>query len=108
MSETLGVRKGARSSLDARISLSWEDSQGVPRFSRGRCVDISERGLGVLLDVEVPLRSYVNFRIEELGFAGTGSVRSVRYKGLQYLVGLEFAGTLLWEQISVPVRSRTQ
>ena len=104
MSEKLGVRSVPRTSLDARIILSWEDGHGVQRFSRGRCVDISERDLGLLLDDEVPLQSYVNFRVEELQFTGSASVRSVQRKGIRYFVGLEFAGTLRCKQIPKPAQ----
>jgi len=80
--------------LDSEVSLSWEDAHGAIRFCQGMCVDVSERGMGILVPDEIPLRSYVNFRIKVLDFTGSGSVRSTRRKGLRFQVGLEFSGTL--------------
>ncbi|MCP5113177.1 MAG: hypothetical protein GY953_20290 [bacterium] len=75
----------------------WEDERRQSRESRGRCVDISERGLGVVLDDPLPIRSYVQFRVVKLGFRGSGSVRFVGRKGLKYQIGLEFSGGLRWK-----------
>ena len=94
MTDSSGLRKHPRALLDSEVNLSWEDAQGVHRHSRGKCVNVSERGLGLLVPDEIPVRSYVNFRVESLRFVGSGSVRSIRRKGPKYAVGLEFAGTL--------------
>lgn len=96
MSQDLALRRHKRSPLDAAVRLSWQDEQGVQRVVKGRCADISEHGIGILLNENVPLRSYLQFRIDELRFSGSGSVRSVSRKGVKYLIGVEFAGTLRW------------
>ena len=91
------LRHYERTPLKARIRVTWEDErQATWRETRGRCVDISKRGLGFLADDPLPIRSYVSFRVEKIGFAGSGSVRYVGHKGLKYHIGLEFAGGLHW------------
>lgn len=97
MLETTGLRRHQRVPLDSVIRLTWQDQNGLQRVAKGKCVDISERGLGILVEENVPLRSYVQFRVEKIGFTGSGSVRYVTRKGLRYVLGLEFAGTLHWQ-----------
>ena len=75
------------------------------RVDQGRCIDISERGLGVTLADAIPLRSYVQFRIDEINFEGSGSVRYVGRKGLKQYVGLEFSGSLRWPPAAAKTKS---
>lgn len=103
MSQEMALRRHTRSPLDSTVRLGWQDDQGVQRVVKGRCVDISARGIGILLDESVPLRSYLQFRVEGLYFAGSGSVRSVSRRGMKFLVGIEFAGTLRWDGLSAAV-----
>lgn len=92
------LRRYERAPLKDRIRISWEDERrAARREGHGRCTDISERGLGFLADEPMPIRSYVSFRVEKIGFAGSGSVRYVGHKGLKYHIGLEFAGGLRWK-----------
>ena len=68
----------------------------MQRVAKGKCVDISERGLRVVVEENVPLRSYVQFWVERIGVHGSGSVRYVTRKGFRYVLGLEFSGNLRW------------
>jgi len=90
------LRRSLRDSLNAPVEILWQDQHGTPCVCRGRCVDISQHGLGLVLDEPIPLRSYVQFTIRSLGVQGSGSVRSVQRSGLKQLVGLEFSGALRW------------
>ena len=100
MPKPSGLRKDPRELLNSEVSLSWEDARGVHRLSKGKCVNISERGLRVLVSDEIPVRSYVSFRVKSLRFSGGGSVRNARRQGLRFEIGIEFSGALRLPQIA--------
>ena len=98
-----GMRRSPRSPLGARIRVTWQGERGYPKVAHGRCIDISETGLGVELDEPIPLRSYVQFRIEKVKFEGSASVRYLGWSRMKRHVGLEFSGTLRWTGPTSPV-----
>jgi len=91
------LRKVARSPINARVRLVWDDERGTSRMCYGKCVDISEKGLRVQLDESIPVRSYVQFEIREMNFRGSASVRFMGRKGMRNEVGLEFSQSVQWE-----------
>jgi len=98
MTKSSGLRQHHRFEMSSDIYLSWSDSQGVTLQCKGKGVDISERGLGVLVNEVIPERTYVNFRVKDIDFTGIGSVRSVKRKGLQLLMGIEYTGATQVQQ----------
>lgn len=98
-----GMRRSPRLPLGARVRVTWQDERGDPKVANGRCSDISETGLGVELDEPIPLRSYVQFRIKDIKFEGSGSVRYLGWCRMKRHVGLEFSGTLRWTGSTSPV-----
>jgi len=96
MSPPSDLRRHRRKTVEVAVRLCWQDSSGIVRYSKGRCLEISESGLRVETSDPMPLRSYVNFQIDNPPFAGSGSVRHVTRSGLKFVIGLEFAGTLRW------------
>ena len=91
------LREHQRVPLNAEILLHWRDETGLDRITRGKCVDISSRGIGALADDCIPVRTYVHFQIRKIDFSGSASVRFASRKGLRYIIGLELSGVLQWK-----------
>ncbi|MCC6591097.1 MAG: PilZ domain-containing protein [Bryobacterales bacterium] len=91
------LRRQTRIPLNARVKLLWTGENGQACFCMAQAVNISESGLRLESDHAVPLRSYVNFQVENSDVQGSASVRSCRHQGMKYCIGLEFTGGLRWE-----------
>jgi hypothetical protein len=61
------------------------------KFTRGRCVDLSEDGLLLELPVSMQVRTVVTLRFDRIQLAGTASVRHIRRAGMKFLAGLELS-----------------
>jgi hypothetical protein len=85
------ARRHHRAAYTGPIRLSWVDASGHPAYAQGKCIDISEGGLKIETPCPIPLRSYVSWRAERVGLAGSASVRHVVRYGAKYHVGLEFS-----------------
>jgi hypothetical protein len=83
--------------LSAKIRVLWEDADGQHRVCPAHLVEISERGMRILVDVQMTARTYVSVNELELGIMGRGSVRYCRYQKGKYAVGLEFSGGTGWK-----------
>jgi hypothetical protein len=87
----------------ARVEAYWQDGQGVSRCTQGRCLDISESGLRMETIEPIPVRTYINLRVDKFQMHGSASVRhSVRRSG-KYILGVEFSGGLRWKAAKVEV-----
>jgi len=64
---------------------------GQAKFSRGRCVDLSEDGLLLELPVSMQVRTVVTLRFDRIQLIGTASVRHTRRVGMKFLVGFELS-----------------
>ncbi len=94
---SMSLRAHVRYPLKARVVVSWEDDRGIARLSHGKCVDISERGVGLLIDDPIPERNYVSFEIRAIKLHCSGSVRFARRRGLKHFLGIEFSGSRRWD-----------
>ena len=89
-------RKELRAALDAPLRLSWADPALGSVFLRGRCLDVSARGLRVLVSDPVPKFTTVSVAITGIHLSGGASVRHVARSGRGYVLGL------LWSQPMPP------
>lgn len=80
-----------RAAYTGLIRLSWENASGHPAYAQGECMDISEAGLKIEAPCPIPLRSYVSWRTERPGLAGSASVRYVLRCGAKYTLRLELS-----------------
>ncbi len=87
MSERL--RRHPRTPYACPVRISWQDSSGAERWARGKCVDISETGLRIELQDEIPIRTSVVLSAESLGISGSAVVKNVSRRGLKHVIGLE-------------------
>lgn len=90
------LRRQTRVPLNARVKLLWTGDNGQPCYCMATAVNISESGLRLESNHAVPVRSYVNFQVENTDVQGSASVRSCQHQGMKFCIGLEFTGGLKW------------
>ena len=90
------IRRHERSAVDCPIKLTWTDSKGDHQYTNGRCVGISRSGMELALSDPVEARAHVSFKIVDLDFHGSGTVRYCIRRALKYRAGIEFIGGLTW------------
>ena len=84
------MRRHARYSVEAAVHVSCNDADGRQLAMTGSCLNISEGGLMMRLPEAIPILSQVSFRISDLDFEGTGTVRHCGSAADYSLVGVEF------------------
>ena len=92
------TRQHERVQVGSRVVVGWAGPGGGPSVTQGRCVDISETGIGLQVSDPVPMRTYVSFRVPDSKFVGSGSVRHCERTGKGYVLGIEFSGGLRWRE----------
>jgi hypothetical protein len=85
------LRRNKRTAYSGAIEVSWVESNGEPRFVRGRCLDLSEDGLRMELPIALPVRTVVTLRFDRIHLAGTASVRYMRRAGMKFVLGFELS-----------------
>jgi|GEM_PF-3065322 len=70
-----------------RVVIFWRDDRGDDIEQAAQVLDVSEGGLAVRMDVEVPLGKDIRVRSQEL--VRSAVVRHVRADGADYVLGLE-------------------
>ena len=68
--------------------ISWEDEQGLIRFARAKCIDVSEGGLRIEVGEPIPVRSQISLRADRINFSGSATVRNTAWRGCKYILGL--------------------
>jgi hypothetical protein len=96
-------RKQERTECSGLVRTCWETGRGEIRYALAKFVDISRYGMGIQLTEEIPARTFVTVRSEELKISGTGISRYCIRRGGKYIVGLEFSGGLDGVRSSAPV-----
>jgi len=91
------LRKDNRLGRGGKVNLTWADEHGHPYASNGECVDISIKGIKVMVDSEIPTRTVVTLKSPQLVLHGSASVRSCTRIGARYVMGLEFVGGMKWQ-----------
>src|SRR5689334_8474756 len=93
------LRRHHRLTQPGAVRLTWQDANGLTRFARGRCLDVSPSGARIETPEPIPLKAYVQFSAEKIPLTTTASVRHVARTAGKYIIGLEF---------SCPVRTRAE
>src|ERR1035438_2973321 len=89
------IRRHPRIPYFGRVRISWQDSQGCPRYMTGKCLDVSEAGIRVEVPEPIPARTNVMLRAEQLNLTGSAIVKHVARQGLNYFLGLDRKSTRL-------------
>jgi hypothetical protein len=73
------------------VNLSWTDTRGQVKYTRTKCLDISDSGLSLEAPEPISLRASVSIRAERLNLSGAATVRHVVRLGSKFILGLELA-----------------
>ncbi len=76
------------------ISVSWKTFDGQKNSVLGRCIDVSERGVGFVLPARIPVGSFVRVKAFALNLDGSAMVRHVTRRDGVYMMGLELSTPL--------------
>jgi hypothetical protein len=84
-------RRDERLSISGSVRLVWQDGNGLEKFVRGRCLDVSQSGLRMELPEPIPVRTYVTVKADQVGLAAFAAVRHCAPSRGKHIVGLEFS-----------------
>lgn len=76
------------------IEVAWTDSAGQPKFTRAKCLDISNEGARIECPEAIPLRTYATLRAARIKLSATASVRHCARLAGKYVIGLEFSAPI--------------
>jgi len=85
------MRRHDRTVVRTLVQLMWRDPNGNEKYTNAHTIDVSESGMRIEIPEQIPERSYVVMRADQIGVSGTASVRSCVRKGTKYVAGLEFS-----------------
>ncbi len=88
------VRRHRRIPYVGVVRLTWEDAQGQPRYTQAQCIDVSESGLRVQVNMPVAARTRLMLNAERIKLSGSASVKHVERYGSKYILGLELSEVL--------------
>ena len=88
---TLENRLHPRIKYSGLISVSWKTFDGQKNSVLGKCIDVSERGLGFMLPARIPVGSFVRVKAFALNLDGSAMVRHVSRRDGVYVMGLELS-----------------
>ena len=90
----LDQRQHPRIHYSGLISVSWKTFDGQKNSVLGRCIDVSERGVGFVLPARIPVGSFVRVKAFALNLDGSAMVRHVSRRDGVYVMGLELSTPL--------------
>ncbi len=73
------------------VFISWKMFDGQKNCALGRCLDVSERGMGLALSARIPVGSFVRVRAYKLNLDCSATVRHVAQQPGGYGLGLELS-----------------
>ena len=76
------------------MRISWEDPHGRVKYLPAKCIDISESGMRLETQEQVPIHTHISLRAEQLKLAGAATVRHVHRSGAHFIIGLELTQAL--------------
>jgi hypothetical protein len=71
------IRQHSRVPYTGPVRISWEDDQGVVKYTEAKYLDISEAGLRIEAREYIPLRSRISLRADGIKLSGSATVRHV-------------------------------
>ena len=90
----LDSRRYPRVPFEGLISISWKTFEGPSNHALGKCLDVSEQGVGLELPSRIPVGSFVKVKAEALNLDCSAFVRHVYRKAGRYILGLELSKPL--------------
>jgi len=91
-------RRQNRHPLPGRIKLHWSAPDGCTVHTMGECLDISKTGLRLRTERRIEPGLMVQVECAQFHIVGVAYARHCRAPGLRFVVGIEFAGGLTWEE----------
>jgi len=86
-------RHGDREDFQTKLRVYWQDSNGQDNYAVAQSVDISEKGLSIMIPNHIEARTIVQVKADDHPeLCGSASVRFCVRKGMNHNVGLEFSG----------------
>jgi PilZ domain-containing protein len=76
------------------VFISWKMFDGQKNCALGRCLDVSEQGMGLELSARIPVGSFVRVRAYKLDLDCSATVRNVAQRPGGYDLGLELSKRL--------------
>jgi PilZ domain len=96
------LRRHRRYPLAGSVRILFQDAAGRDVVSKGQLVNVSVSGLQMMVDHQIPVRSYLFCNEPKLGISGRGSVRYCRYLKGKYAVGVDFSSGTGWREPAPP------
>jgi hypothetical protein len=87
-------RRHQRFQYGGVVFISWRTFDGQRNYALGRCLDVSEQGLGLELSARIPVGSFVKLRAYKLNLDGSATVRHIARLPVGYGLGLELSQPL--------------
>jgi hypothetical protein len=85
-------RRSDRVTYPGVIRVLWSSEGGQSRSEEMKCLDASPTGMRLTSPKPIPLRTLVKLQSSQHKLIGMATVRHCSPKGLNFIVGLEFAG----------------
>lgn len=90
------------------ISVCWKTFDGQRNHVLGKCVNVSERGIGFELPIRIPVGSFVRVKAHPLNLDGSAIVKHAVRRAGAYVLGLELSTPLDPDVLAELVASRTE
>jgi|SRR6476620_7596369 len=87
-------RRHPRINYSGLVFICWQTFNGESNHVLGRCVDVSEHGLGLALHKRIPVGSFVKVRAYALNLDCSAIVRRASFSAGRYVLGLELSKPL--------------
>jgi len=88
------LRRHPRIQYAGVVFLSWKTFEGHRNHVLGRSLDVSERGIALMLATRIPVGSFVRVRAEGLNLDGSATVRRFARLPGGFVLGLELSESL--------------
>jgi len=95
------IRRHHRLPYLGKVSISWEDTHGLPKYARARCLDVSEAGMRIETPEPIPVYTNISVRADQIKLVGSATVKHVERLGSKCILGLELSQSLRDRTLSV-------
>jgi hypothetical protein len=89
-------RVRTRHEVRGKVRVIWEEN-GIRRQAMGEIRDISATGLSCWIGNRIAAHTEVRLECQAEHLLGTAMVRHCNGKGMRFLIGVEFRGSLQWQ-----------
>jgi len=90
-------RRHPRIDYSGLVFIAWQTFHGERNHVLGRCVDVSEHGIGLALYKRIPVGAFVKVRSYALNVDCSAIVRHCAMRAGRYVLGLELSEPLSQE-----------